>query len=264
MSKINSFTELSIQLATQKNYLDLLFSVYPLAPDTIRTIDDKIWNGIENSYKNGDNIALFRELLKLKLFPIKDGYVPFLRKYKEAVENNPMTVNRICGRIRELGIDKLYELCTTPKETNRQMGPLFQNWVDKGTLGMKPVDLKTFLANEENAILKGSDSELKKFCEEYLDFKRGNDKGPDFVCRMKRRYVIGEAKFLSDEGGHQNDQFLDAMDFINTDSNWNVTKIAVLDGVLYIPSKRKMYKIITSKDMPVMSALLLRDFLYAL
>jgi len=40
--------------------------------------------------------------------------------------------------------------------------------------------------------------------------------------------------------------------------------IAILDGVLYIEGKNKMYKDITGrlKDQNIMSALVLREFLY--
>ena len=79
------------------------------------------------------------------------------------------------------------------------------------------------------------------------------------------KYIIGEAKFISDEGGHQNAQFLDAMTTIeHQPKQRNIECIAILDGVLYIPGDKKMYKTITESDMPVMSSLLLRDFLYSL
>lgn len=64
--------------------------------------------------------------------------------------------------------------------------------------------------------------------------------------------------------GHQNDQFLDAMTTIQEENSDNVRYIAILDGVLYIPGRKKMYTMITSQDIPVMSALLLRDYLYNL
>ena len=81
---------------------------------------------------------------------------------------------------------------------------------------------------------------------------------------VNNKYVIGEAKFISDEGGHQNGQFLDSMTTLETPTANNVINIAILDGVLYIPSEKKMHTEITTKDVPVMSALLLRDFLYSL
>ena len=259
---MNYFTQQSIELANQRNYLDLLFSVYPLSPDTIRKIDMNVWSRIEKHYNSTNNIELFRALLDLKLFPIKDGYVPYFRRDKSAIERNPQTVNRICGRVRELGLDGLYEKCTQPKETNRQMGPLFRRWIESGTLGLFPVEETEFTNNSNNAILSGSDKQLKTFANKHLGYTR--NKGVDLIARFNNKYVIGEAKFISDEGGHQNGQFLDSMTTLETPTANNVINIAILDGVLYIPSEKKMHTEITTKDVPVMSALLLRDFLYSL
>ena len=259
---MNYFTQQSIDLANQRNYLDQLFSVYPLSPDSIRTIDANVWDRVETNYKAYNNVELFKALLDLPLFPIKDGYVPYFRRDRSAVERNPNTVNRICGRVRELGLEGLYEKCTQPKETNRQMGPLFRRWVESGTLGLKPVPEYEFVANNENAILLGSDAQLMIFAQAHLGYTR--NKGVDFIARFNNTYVIAEAKFISDEGGHQNGQFLDSMTTLETPTANNVINIAILDGVLYIPSEKKMHTEITTKDVPVMSALLLRDFLYSL
>lgn len=266
---MNYFTQQSIELANQRDYLDQLFSVYPLSPDSIREIDQHVWARVEENFNNRNNIGLFRALLDLDLFPVKDGYVPYFRKDQSAIERNPNTVNRICGRVRELGLDRLYERCTQPKETNRQMGSLFRNWVESGVLGVFPVDATEFCANNNNAILKGSDAQLKDFAQRNLGYRRNlgdmrsDDKGIDFLARFNGKYIIGEAKFISDEGGHQNDQFLDAMTTLSSTANEDVKKIAILDGVLYIPGRKKMYKTITENDVPVMSALLLRDYLYS-
>lgn len=259
---MNYFTQLSIELANQRNYLDLLFSVYPLRPDTIREIDPQKWDLIQSSFNNNDNLNLIKALLNLDLFPIKDGYVPYFRRDPSAIERNPNTVNRICGRVRELGLEKLYEQCTQPKETNRQMGPLFRNWVESGVLGLTPIPEDEFNATNDNAILKGSDDQLSKYAKKHLGFER--DKGVDFLARFNGKYIIGEAKFISDEGGHQNDQFLDAMTTLQANRANNVICIAILDGVLYIPSRKKMYKSITSNNLPIFSALVLRDYLYSL
>ena len=263
---MNYFTQLSIEIANQKDYLDQLFKVYPLRPDSIRFIDENIWNNIEDSFNGHDNIKLIESLLKLDLFPIKDGYVPFLRKDSTAIKRNPLTVNRICGRVRELGLTKLYERCSAPKETNRQMGPLFRNWINSGVLGVYPVSEDEFNSNNENAILEGSDAVLLDFAKCKLGYTR--DKGVDLIARFNGKYVIGEAKFISDEGGHQNAQFNDAIATISTNTNNGVTKIGIMDGVLYIKPKRGKgagkYKKITEKDIPVMSALVLRDYLYSL
>jgi carboxypeptidase C (cathepsin A) len=111
--------------------------------------------------------------------------------------------------------------------------------------------------------LNGSDKELATFASDVLNYKR--DKGLDFVARFNKQYIIGESKFLTYFGGHQNAQFADAISTLET-PNVNAIKIAILDGVLYIKGKNKMYKDITTKyqDHNIMSALVLREFLYQL
>lgn len=259
---MNYFTDVSIQLANQRNYLDLLFAVYPLVPETVREIDEKRWAEIERFYNSKNNQELFKSLLKMPLFPVKDGYMPFFKRDPSAVYRNPQTVNRICGRIREFSLNELYEKCSQPKETNRQMGPLFRRWINSGKLGIFPVNEETFISTKENAILDGSDKSLMEFAKKHLGYTR--NKGVDFIARFNGKYVVGEAKFISDEGGHQNDQFLDAMTTLKSCARKNVIYIAILDGVLYIKSKKKMYTEIAENDVPVMSALVLKDFLYSL
>jgi hypothetical protein len=61
-----------------------------------------------------------------------------------------------------------------------------------------------------------------------------------------------------------NAQFLDAMTTLHSKTMENVVNIAILDGVLYIPGRKKMYTSITQDNVPVFSALLLRDFLFQL
>ena len=261
---MNHFTRLSIELANRQDYVDQLFQVYPLSPDHMRSISPELWDEILQGYNGNDNVALFKSLLKLDLFPIKDSYVPFFRHNKSAILRNPQTINRICGRVRELGLDRLYERITEPKETNRQIGPMFRRWIESGALGVLPCDEDEFCSSDVDAVLRGPDARLKDFAVEHLGFKRADDKGLDFIGRFNNVYVVGEAKFLTDEGGHQNGQFLDAMTTLKAPVNDNVVKVAILDGVLYKPGKKKMYTAITTQDVNVMSALLLKDFLYNL
>jgi hypothetical protein len=258
---MNYWTELSIEYANQKSYLDDLFQVYPTIPEGIRDIDTINWTKIENAFEKKNNEILIKELLKLDLFPIKDSYIAFLKRDNLAIGRNPKTINRICGRLYEMGLDKIYEKCTEPKETNRQIGPFFRRWLNKKALGIQPVGLDEFVSNQFDAVLNGSDREMMDFASNELNYKR--DKGLDFVARMNSKYIIGEAKFLTDFGGHQNAQFSDAIATLET-PNVNAIKIAILDGVLYIKGNNKMYRDITTKykDLNIMSSLVLREFLY--
>ena len=55
---MNYFTQLSIDYATQKSYLDDLFQVYPTIPEGIREIDKKFFSKVELSLHNQDNVEL--------------------------------------------------------------------------------------------------------------------------------------------------------------------------------------------------------------
>jgi hypothetical protein len=133
---MNYWTELSIEYANQKSYLDDLFHVYPTIPEGIREINQTSWDKIEQAFSKQDNELLIKELLKLDLFPIKDSYIAFLKRDSSSIGRNPKTINRICGRLYEMGLDKIFEKCTEPKETNRQIGPFFRRWLNKKALGI--------------------------------------------------------------------------------------------------------------------------------
>jgi hypothetical protein len=254
---------MSIEYASQRSYLDDLFKVYPTIPEGLRDIDETLWGNVEEAFKKKDNISLIEHLLDFDLFPIKDSYVAYLKRDRSALERNPATVARLSGRLYEMGLDDIYERCSQPKETNRQIGPLFKRWLDNKSLGIQPTGVDEFLKTEENAILKASDAEMMAFAREHLNYK--HEKGLDFLARFNGTYVLGEAKFLTDFGGHQNAQFNDAIATLKA-KGVKATTVAILDGVIYIESNNKMYKEITGKYRKenIMSALVLRDFLYQL
>lgn len=258
---MNHWIELSIEYANQKSYLDDLFQVYPTIPEGIRDINDSLWKKIEKAFDKRDNVTLLENILMLALFPIKDSYVAYLKRDKEAIKRNPATVDRLCGRLYEMGLDEIYSRSSEPKETNRQIGPLFKRWLNKKSLGIEPMKHNEFLKAKGNAVLDAGDAEMMAFAREHLNYK--HNKGLDFIGRFNGKYVIDEAKFLTDFGGHQNAQFNDAIATIKA-KNVKAIKVAVLDGVLYIKGNNKMYRDITTKlkNENIMSSLVFREFLY--
>lgn len=260
---MNYFTQLSIDYASQKSYLDDLFQVYPTIPEGIREIDKSLFSKVEHSFHNQDNVELISTLLKLDLFPIKDSYIAYLKRDKNSILRNPKTVNRISGRLYEMGLDKIFEKCSEPKETNRQIGPMFKRWINSKSLGITPVRPGEFFNGTGDAILDASDKEMMDIAKEKFGYNR--NKGLDFIGRFNGNNIIGEAKFLSDFGGHQNAQFSDAISTIMT-PDVDAMTIAILDGVLFIKGQNKMYNDITTtyKNHNIMSALVLREFLYQL
>lgn len=258
---MNYWTKLSIEYANQRSYLDDLFQVYPTIPEGIRDIDKNSWVSIEKAFNRKNNDGLLKELLKLNLFPIKDSYIAYLKRDNSSIERNPQTINRICGRLYEMGLDKIFEKCSEAKETNRQIGPMFREWLRKKSLGIQPVNIDQFISDKKDAVLDASDKAMMDFAKNKLSYN--HSKGLDFVARFNGQYIIGEAKFLTDFGGHQNAQFNDAISTVEA-KGVKAIKIAILDGVLYIKGNNKMYKSLMKKykNYNIMSSLVLREFLY--
>lgn len=258
----NYWTNKSIQFAQQANYLDELFRVYPINPDIERELDPDIWKEVEKNFKNRRDKELLRSLLKLKLFPTKDSYVAFLRHDESAIERNPKTVARICGRIYQIGLAEVRKRCEAPKETNRQMGQAFRYWVQRGFCRLPLLSAEKFEKTQGDAIFDAPDAELKRWCAEKLGYVR--EKGLDFVARVKGKYIIGEAKFLTDFGGHQSAQLADALATMKSKTSGNVQKIVIADGVCYLPRNDKICRQVRSAEGVVLSALFLPDFLHSL
>lgn len=260
---MNYWTKLSIEYASQRSYLDDLFHVYPTIPEGIRDIHPEFDERVKHFFDAGDNVNLIDALLDGNLFPIKDSYTSFLRKDRKALQRNPKTVDRLAGRLYEMGFEEMKQRYSQPKETNRQIGPMFRNWLLKKSLGLEPICAEDFLSTKDNAILDSSDNECMSLAKEHFNYNR--NKGLDLVARFNGKYVLGEAKFITDEGGHQNAQFEDAIKLVQ-DTSIKAVRIAILDGILYLKSRSKMHRFITDEynDFNIMSSLLLRDFLYQL
>ena len=175
---------------------------------------------------------------------------------------NPETVKRITGRLQELSLDKIHRRATEPKETNRRIGPLFKNWVESGSHGLPILKSDKFSKTNSDGIMQGSDAVLKSFASEQLGYT--GDKGLDIIVRIDNRYIIGEAKFLTDYGGHQYAQLRYALALFDL-PNLKVVPVAILDGVLYNNSNTRMHKQITSaySEKNIMSALLLKEFIHS-
>jgi len=265
---MNIWTKKSIELANQTDYLDNLYKVYPMSNNLKRELDEKTKEEIEKHLQARDNESLVNTLISQDLFPIKDSYVAYLRRDKAAIKRNPKTIARVSGILYEMGYDEIIKNMTLPKETNRQIGPMFKNWLRSKSLGIELVrDEKEFLNSKVDCLLDMSDGGLESFAKEHLGY--AHNKGLDFIAKFSGKYILGEAKFLTDFGGHQNAQFADALAILRSPlqkTQHEVKTIAVLDGVLYIPTKNKLFTSInqTDEDEVIISALLLRDYLYSI
>jgi hypothetical protein len=258
---MNYWAQLSIEYANQRSYLDDLFQVYPTIPGGIREIDNEIWGSVEKAFGEKNNIDMIKQLCLLEKFPIKDSYVAFLKLDSNSIEKNPQTINRLAGIIYEMGLKRLWQKCTEPKETNTQIGPMFKRWIENKSLGIEPIPASDFLNTTVNAILKGGDAELNHFAKEYFGY--GKNKGLDFVARFNGKYILGETKFITAIGGNQNNSFTDVITTLTTPVK-NAICIGIIDGIPWLIGKSAYYEQITEtyKNYNIMSALVLRNFLY--
>ncbi len=253
---MNKWTRQSIKLAKQPGYLDKLHSVYPVELSPERDIDDVILDGLKRAFNGRDNAQLMKALLALDKFPIKDPYVAFFRRNPEAVDKNPDTVARITGQLYDSGFDKLLNGIREPKEVNRKIGPLFTNWLF--SLDYPKVGIQNALSYEGTAIIDASEKGLLDFARSELGYI--SDKRPDLIIKANSRFVIGEAKFLTDYGGHQDRQLEDALK-LAADISGTASKVAILDGVCWIEGKNKMFRQIADSENDVFSALLFEKYI---
>lgn len=282
---MNTWTKKSFNLYNDDKYLDKLHDIYPMLDNETRDLNHQIIQELEKYFMNKDNKNLFKLLLKQEKFPVKDSYKAFFGRIKKdeldsIIDKNPETVNRICERIYKDSFEKMIEKISEPKETNRQIGPMFPNWLRK--IYKSYSDPYQFLnANDDICILNASDAALVDFATNHLKciLPIGTDskeKGLDLVAKIntnsKTFFVIGEAKFLTDFGGHQNAQLNDALALILFDNfkhknGINVIRLAILDGVCWInTSNDKMVNRLRNlpEDKIAISALLLDDFFKSL
>jgi len=266
---MNIWTQKSIELANQRDYLDQLFKIYPLGENLVRSLGNSVVEGVKKAMDERNNVELIETLLKHEKFPFKDSYVAFLRDDKTAAGRNPQTVNRLAGKIYEMGFEKVINKMSEPKETNTQMGNLFRGWLQKGSLGAElTTDEDRFLNEDGNFVLNLSDAGLMQFARQNLGYTK--EKGLDLVVKFNNIFVIAEAKFITSSGGNQDKQMDDAITTLRArvyKTEHNVLPIAIIDGVPYLETKNsKAQKAVRTaqNDEHILSALFLREFLYAL
>lgn len=248
----------SIEIANAPRYLDRLSDIYPMNVNPERPLDPKHLVQIKQAYENKRTPELIRLLIDCSdIFPVKDSYIGFIKKKPSAISENPLTTERIGARLYSLGLEKMVQESQRPKETNRQLGNSFKGWVP--SLGYRMVDSEQMVASNKGiVVLKGSDDVLGTFAREKLGCKI--KKGIDLIVKKDKRYIIGEAKFLTTPGGEQDRGFDDASSFVKGKSG-KATRIALIDGYIWLESLGGLHDKIVKSDATILSALLLKDFI---
>jgi hypothetical protein len=156
-----------------------------------------------------------------------------------------------------MDLDTIIKLSTAPQKPSRQLGNVFRAWLQNQNFRFLNVD--NFKKHNGAAFLNGDDNILKNFAINELEIKSLR-KGLDFILKVNNKYFVGEAKFLTDYGGTQNNQFRDAINVAKIKKD-NVSGIAILDGIVWFKNNSYMHKTISSFNRTALSALLLKAFI---
>lgn len=261
---MNKWVRKSAELAIGKFYLDRLMEIYP--PDEITrglSVEEKSHN-LRELFARKRCKELVKELIRLKKlgfkFPIENPYISFLSHYEEAIDKNPKTLIKICESLWEMNYEKLKEMLESPKKASRRIGPMFRNWLRNN---FKFADSWEFEQTDTVVFLEGGDKGLREYAKENLNCRLGElTKGLDFIAKVKNQYLIGTAKFITDFGGTQFNQFYEAIRLIKESKcPTSVIKVAVIDGVAWLGGKMKSFLFHLRKDEFSLSALLLNEFI---
>ncbi len=256
----------SIELTSGNEYLDKLHAVYDISIVAQRNIANSTITKIADAYARRDAVGLVKVLLELDKFPVDDIYVGFLRHDRNAIEKNPQTVITMAERLFSMPVEDVIKLCRQPIVDNRRMGELFHKWLTN--LGYPKLSKSEFLDLDSFTDLEGHEQRilmLNGSRKDFRDFVNNNlgcglEKELDILMKVNGQYIIGEAKYFSNYGGNQDRQFDDAMKFLLS-TQGDATRIAVLDGVVWLDTENKMCKKIRRLESIAMSALLLPNFL---
>lgn len=252
---MNEWATRTLKLVENEDYLDRLQSIYP-HEDVERDVEDNVLDSIRSAFEERHNTPLLNTLLDLEKFPYKDSYVGFLRRDRGAIERNPQTVARICNRLYDMGIDGVIMGATAAKEANTRRGNQFANWTRSKFKFVSEFEFKK--SGNGIVMLDASEATARDFCNKEMGV--GIAKRPDMVAKSGRRYVIGEAKFLSSTGGNQGRGFEDGMK-LATNAEGRTHKVFVLDGIHWIEKGSAQHKQIDYSNAQVFSALILEDYL---
>ena len=281
----------SFELMLTTPYLDdLRTNIYSVSDNPLRPLSREEKKTFTKLYKGKDDEKLFRFLLEQERRPINDSYFASFSsagsntrgkskgKLDKLIRNNPATIGEICTRVRKLTAADCIKKMAAPKDPSRQMGQKFSQWLKKKYHCEK--DENDFLKSRKKIVVfdAPSDDAINNLVKKHLCTKipRGEDekeKGIDFLLKYRKGskdiFFCGESKFLTDNGGTQNNQYNDAITFI-TSKNWKVksskkvVRCAVIDGVCWMSWKNnKMKKGIDklTSEQYAFSALLLDDFI---
>jgi hypothetical protein len=237
---------------------------------------EKIHNIREAKHK-GNNKKMLDALLSLEKRPFKDRFVSRLKKLDEPFLTDPYNAERVVNQAMDMDLSEIARGACQPKESNRRAGSLFENWVINNQkfncLSPSEFDQKEMHYTDDPEIMDGSGRERKQFVQQELEIDISKE--PDLLMKVRTFlrvtiYIIGEAKYVGASGGNQTKSVKDARKIAEevNKSDENAIGIGIIDGdpLMEKRSKKgtKAQRIIRNTEQPMISALLLEEFVESL
>lgn len=258
------WTKKSFEEAEKEGYVDRVRSeVYDIKKSQERRdLSDDLKKKAREAYNKGDDKELVKAFLEFDKFPFDNVFVGLLRNI-DNLENNPDTIDEISSRIREMGLEEAFKQCSAPKVTNRKLGNKFEQYIETDFNFPKTNSLDKFEENSRDKnylVFTGSGKQIKEF----INNKGVNiNKEPDLLCKKEKSettYIVGEAKFLTSQGGHQSRQLDDVVKLAEY-SKSNVNAIGIVDGVPWFNKSNQMGQKMINANGDIISVLLLEDYI---
>lgn len=236
------------------DYADQIGEVYPVEKLEPLEIEQDDWARIveamsrKGTYEDDMRLVwLFLQRMRDQnsRFPTNDPRIGYLMANPSAIYTAKSAVQSIAIMLREQEIDGIRDLLTAPPEASRLMGDAFYLYLQRlaeRAPDFHLVDEQTILAGtHEIMILDAKDKQLRDFAAKHLKFP--GEKGIDFVVKVGKDWLIGEAKYTTRDGGGQNHQVDNAtwvakQKYPDTPEGGKVYGYAVIDGVYLIPSPK--------------------------
>lgn len=264
--QLNQWILKSIKLFSETSYLDNVLEVYPLQIEAPERLDEVVRRQIIMDHQSRQTRALIEALGLLSKFPYDDPVWYLLKNVKGCLDKNPKQVRRIADTLYSMTADETVVRLESAPKLNQQMGPMFGAWLKRKFNLLKEVE---FIKSKEGIfVLDASEEEGLAFVKGTL--KQDLRKRPDLVAKVDKQYVIGEAKWVGQSGGNQNNQVGDVLEFCSKQRG-SVTRVGIIDGfpwALYGANGEvindKVAVSVQESEYDIVSALLLEKYLSSL
>lgn len=273
----NKWVADSLELAWKCDYLDQLMAIYPAVPGMRERLPKELKVAIQRSFSLKEGRGLLETILSARKqkypFPLEHPYAALLgglpeKTKKLLLDKNPRVVGTIAKILFSMGVQNVVKGMERAPDINRQLGAAFRGWLRREFSNKKGYSFQQDLVNcpkGKITFFDGADMAIEAYIKTDLgivlpnvSFKR------DLLVNINGLIIVGEARFLSTSGGSQTRDIGNTLNFVRTvneSSIKNLKAIAMIDGVVWFNTSYKRIMSSVPDSVPVMSALLLEQYL---